>query len=300
MIALFFGFIIPFLFIFLRDYLNDKIIDKKDVEKLTKYPIIGHILHSTKLTNLVVSGSPKSSIAESFRSIRTNLEFMAKGKEKQCILITSDMVSAGKTFVSINLSTIFAMYGKKTLLMGFDLRKPKIYQDFGLTNTVGISSYLINKSTLEEITQKSPVENLDVIMAGPVPPNPSELIASEKTDQLFEELKEIYDYIIIDTPPLGLVTDAFLLMKYADNNLFVVRQGYTNKKVFASIIKDIEKREMPQYQHSYQRCEAEQIILWLWLWLRLWLRLWLWLWLWLRLLYRRPRYGKTGSCKTHP
>ncbi|MEN8225144.1 MAG: polysaccharide biosynthesis tyrosine autokinase, partial [Bacteroidota bacterium] len=210
MIALFFGLIIPFLFIFLKDYLNDKIVDKKDVEKLTSYPIIGHIIHNTKLTNAVVSSAPKSSIAESFRSIRTNLQFMAKGKEKQTILVTSDMVSAGKTFVSINLATIFAMYGKKVLLMGFDLRKPKIYQDFGLTNTEGISSYLINKHSLDEIIQTSPVENLDVIMAGPVPPNPSELIASEKTDEFFARLKEIYDFIIIDTPPLGLVTDAFL------------------------------------------------------------------------------------------
>ena len=97
------------------------------------------MIHNTKLTNAVVSSSPKSSIAESFRSIRTNLQFMAKGKDKQTVLVTSDMVSAGKTFVSINLATIFAMYGKKVVLLGFDLRKPKIYQDFGLTNTEGIS-----------------------------------------------------------------------------------------------------------------------------------------------------------------
>jgi Mrp family chromosome partitioning ATPase len=129
-----------------KDYFNDKIVERKDVESVTKFPIIGHIIHSNKDTQAVVAESPKSSIAESFRSVRTNLQFLSKGKEKQTILITSDMVSAGKTFCAINLASIFALYGKKTLLVGFDLRKPKIYKDFGLTNTEGISSYLINKS----------------------------------------------------------------------------------------------------------------------------------------------------------
>jgi len=108
------------------------------------------------------------------------LQYLTKGKEQQTILVTADMVGAGKTFVSINLASIFAMYDKKTLLMGYDLRKPKIYQDFGLTNTEGISSYLINKSSYEDIIQTSPVKNLDIIMAGPVPPNPAELISSDK------------------------------------------------------------------------------------------------------------------------
>ncbi len=252
MIALVLGLVLPVVYILGKDYFNDKIVEKKDVEGITKFPIIGHIIHSNRDTQAVVAESPKSSISESFRSIRTNIQFLSKGKEKQTVLITSDMVSAGKTFCAINLASIFALYGKKTLLIGFDLRKPKIYRDFGLTNTEGISSYLINKSKLEDIIQVSPIENLDIIMAGPVPPNPSELIASEKTEKLFAELNKIYDYIIIDTPPVGLVTDAFLLMKYTDANIFVVRQNFTNKKMFASIMSDIELRQYSQCQHHDQ------------------------------------------------
>ncbi|MCK4287838.1 MAG: polysaccharide biosynthesis tyrosine autokinase, partial [Bacteroidales bacterium] len=244
-IAIILGLVFPVIYILGKDYFNDKIIERKDVENITNLPIIGHIIHSAKESNIVVAKSPKSSISESFRSIRTNLQYITKGKEKQVVLITSDMVAAGKTFVAINLASIFAQYDKKTLLIGFDLRKPKIYQDFGLTNTEGISSYLINKSKFEDIIQKSSIKNLDIIMGGPVPPNPSELIASSKTTELFNKLKEIYDFIIIDTPPVGLVTDAFLVMKYTDANLFIVRQNFTNKKIFESIIKDVEQRKLP-------------------------------------------------------
>jgi capsular exopolysaccharide synthesis family protein len=244
-IALILGLIIPIIFIFGKDYLNDKIQEREDVEKITSTPIIGHIIHSDKESKVVVMDSPKSSIAESFRSVRTNLQYLLQGQEKQTILLTSDMVSAGKTFCSINLASIFALYGKKTLLMGFDLRKPKIYKDFGLNNDEGISSYLINKSTIESIIQKSGVPNLDIIMAGPIPPNPSELIASEQCVKMFTLLKEMYDFIILDTPPIGLVTDAFLLMKFTDANLILVRQNFTHKKVFAAIMRDMEQRKMP-------------------------------------------------------
>jgi capsular exopolysaccharide synthesis family protein len=245
MIALILGLILPVVIILGKDFLNDTIKERADVEKITSLPIIGHIIHSDKESKVVVMESPKSSIAESFRSVRTNLQYLLLGKEKQTILITSDMVQAGKTFCSINLATIFAMYGKKTLLMGFDLRKPKIHKDFDLSNDEGISSYLINKSKLESCIQPSGIENLDVLVSGPIPPNPSELAASDKTGTMFALLKDIYDFIIIDTPPIGLVTDAFLLMKYTDANLILVRQNFTHKKVFSSIIRDMEQRKMP-------------------------------------------------------
>jgi capsular exopolysaccharide synthesis family protein len=245
MIALILGLIIPVVIILGKDFLNDTIKERADVEKITTLPIIGHIIHSDKDSKLVVMESPKSSIAESFRSVRTNLQYLLLGKEKQTILITSDMVQTGKTFCSINLATSFAMYGKKTLLVGFDLRKPRIHKDFDLTNDEGISSYLINKSKLESCIQPSGIENLDVLVSGPIPPNPSELAASDRTGTMFTLLKEIYDFIIIDTPPIGLVTDAFLLMKYTDANLILVRQNFTHKKVFSSIIRDMEQRKMP-------------------------------------------------------
>jgi tyrosine-protein kinase Etk/Wzc len=247
LIALILGLLLPVAYILGKEYFNDKIIERKDVENITKLPILGHTLHSDRESKIAVAAAPKSSIAESFRSIRTNLKYLSKGKDKQVILITSDIVGAGKTYTSINLSSVYAMYNKKTLLIGFDLRKPRIFQDFELHNTKGLASYLINKHELDEIIQKSSIKNLDIIMSGPVPPNPAELMGSPKTKELMAQLKEKYDYIIIDTPPVGLVTDAFLLMEYADTTLFIVRQNFTHKKVFASIIKDIEQRGIPQH-----------------------------------------------------
>ena len=140
------------------------------------------------------------------------------------------------------------------------MRKPKLSQEFGLNNSFGLSSYLSNTDTLDNIIQSSgKIPNLDIITSGTIPPNPAELIASAKCDELFEKLQEIYDYIIIDTPPLGLVTDAFLLMRHSDVNLYIVRQGVTNKNIFGSIIKDIEDRGIKaniilngiKQEHSY-------------------------------------------------
>lgn len=243
LIALIIGLLIPALYLFLKDYFNVSITDRKDVEKLTRFPIVGQVAQTNDTNPLVVINSPKSPIAESFRSIRTNIEFLTQGKSKSTILVTGDMQSIGKTFNSINIASIYAFYGKKTILLGFDMRKPKLFQEFGLNNNVGISSFLSNKEPFENIIQTAPqMPNLDIITSGPIPPNPAELIASEKCDEFFKLLKEKYDYIIIDTPPLGLVTDAFLLMRFADVKLFIVRQGVTNKNIFGSIIKDLEDR----------------------------------------------------------
>ena len=243
LIALIIGLLIPALYLFLKNYFNVSISDRKDVEKLTRFPIIGQVAQTNDTNPLVVINSPKSPIAESFRSIRTNIEFLTQGKPKSTILVTGDMQSIGKTFNSINIASIYAFYGKKTVLLGFDMRKPKLFQEFGLNNNVGISSFLSNKEPFENVIQTAPqVSNLDIITSGPIPPNPAELIASAKCDEFFELLKEKYDYIIIDTPPLGLVTDAFLLMRFADVKLFIVRQGVTNKNIFGSIIKDLEDR----------------------------------------------------------
>ncbi len=245
LLALIIGLLIPALILFLKDFFNVAINDRKDVERLTKFPIIGQVALSPNKDPLLVINSPKSPIAESFRSIRTNIEFITQGKSKSTILVTGDIQGIGKTYNSINMASIYALYGKKTVLLGFDMRKPRIYNDFGLSNNIGLSSYLSNKESLDCIIQpSSKIANLDIITSGPIPPNPAELIASEKCNELMAELKRRYDYIIIDTPPLGLVTDAFLLMRHSDVNLFIVRQGHTNKNIFGSIIKDLEQRNI--------------------------------------------------------
>ena len=245
LIALILGLLIPAVYLFLKDFFNVSITDRKDVEKLTHFPIIGQVAQTSSKDPLVVVNSPKAPIAESFRSIRTNIEYLTQGKTKCTILVTGDMQSIGKTFNAINVASIYALYGKKTVLLGFDLRKPKLFKEFGLNNNIGLSSFLSNKESFDSIIQSTTaIPSLDIITSGPIPPNPAELIASEKCDELFKLLRERYDYIIIDTPPVGLVTDAFLLMKHSDVNLFIVRQGVTNKNIFGTIIKDMETRGM--------------------------------------------------------
>ena len=245
LIALILGLLVPALYLFLKNFFNVTITDRKDIEKLTSFPIIGQVAMSSSKDPLVVVNSPKSPIAEAFRSIRTNIEYITQGQTKSTILVTGDMQGIGKTFNAINVACIYALYGKKTVLLGFDMRKPKLYQEFGLSNSVGLSSFLSNKEPFENVIQSTGANpNLDIITSGPIPPNPAELIASEKCAELFAKLREHYDYIIIDTPPLGLVTDAFLLMKHSDVNLFIVRQGVTNKNIFGSIVKDLENRHL--------------------------------------------------------
>ncbi|MCC6690619.1 MAG: polysaccharide biosynthesis tyrosine autokinase [Bacteroidia bacterium] len=214
---------------------NTRIIDKNDIESITKIPIAGVIGHSNKQINNVVIDSPKSVISEAFRAVRTNISYMTAGKEKIVVVITSSVSGEGKTFCAINLASIYALSGKKTLLLGADLRQPKIYMDFGLSNSIGMSSYLIRKANFDEVVQLTNLENLDIILSGPIPPNPAELLGSPATEEMINIAKERYDVVIIDTAPFGLVTDSLLLTSYADANIYVVRQFYTRRKQLHAI-----------------------------------------------------------------
>ena len=243
------GCAVPAAFIFLKEIFNLKVLEKSDIEKITKLPIIGQIPYTNprdaSSSSTFVIDSPKSPISEAFRSIRTNIEYIVQGKEKCIFSVIADSPGIGKTYISINMASIYAMYGKKTLLVGMDLRKPRLYQEFGLSNKVGVSSYLAGKVSVEEAIQPSgKLPTLDILTAGPVPPNPAELIASDRCDQLFKELKEKYDYIIVDTPPLLWVTDALLLMKHVDTSVYVIRQAVTNKKALEVVVKDLEQRNL--------------------------------------------------------
>lgn len=239
--ALLVGLSIPLVLIILRSYFNNKIQSKKSIEERTDIPVIGIVGHNDNLSNLAVLKNPKSGIAESFRSIRINLQYLAPDKEKKIICITSSISGEGKTFTSINLASIIAMSGKKTILIGADLRKPKIFEDFGLDNLSGLSTYLAGNHKIDQVIFKTQVECLDIISAGPVPPNPGELILSNRLNSLMEELKLSYDYIIIDTPPIGLVADCFILMKYSDINLYIVRHKYTEIKLLDKVNSFVEE-----------------------------------------------------------
>lgn len=238
-VGLFLGFGIPFLLIFLRFLFNKKLNDE-DIRKMTDLPIVGNIPHSSEKTNTVVFDYPSSGIAESYRLLRSRMQFLTKEAISPVILLTSAMPGEGKTHTAINLASVYSLLGKKTVLVGFDLRKPKIFEDFNLNNDKGVSTWLIGKDRLQEIIQKTSFENLSVIPAGPVPPNPSELTALDKTAELIRLLKEKYDYIVIDSSPIGLVSDTYYLASLADATLVVVRPGHSLKDMFEITLNEIK------------------------------------------------------------
>ena len=238
------GVLLPTTVISLYFLFNNKIIDKKDIDQITSVPLIGKIMHNDSGHNLVNLNSPKSVIAESFRSIRTNIQYLASSKKEKVICITSSVAGEGKTFVAMNLASIFSISRGKTILIGGDMRKPKIFNDFNLSNDKGLSSYLSNQNTKHEVIQKTDFENLDIILSGPIPPNPSELLSLDKMKDLIEELKKTYQHIIIDTPPVGLVTDPLILMKYSDINIYVVKQNFTTKDMLHNFNETIVKNNV--------------------------------------------------------
>ncbi|NNM94813.1 MAG: polysaccharide biosynthesis tyrosine autokinase [Bacteroidia bacterium] len=183
------------------------------------------------VSQLVINHYPKSALAESFRSLRTKLQFIRTGSlNPKVIALTSTIPGEGKTFVAINLAGIIAYSGKKVIMLDLDMRKPRIHAVLGLDNCKGMSTLLIGKDTIAEVVQKTETAQLDVIPAGPIPPNPSELVISKEMDQILEKLKEQYDTIIIDNPPVGLVTDGIAMLQKADYPLYVMRAGYSKRE----------------------------------------------------------------------
>jgi len=236
------GLLIPVILILLIDYMNNKIIDKKDIEKGTRAPIIGFVSHNNLKNEIPVTERPGSTLAESFRSVRTNLKFFIKETQNPVISVSSTISSEGKTFTSANLAAIIASNGKKVLLVGLDLRKPRIHKIFGINNDIGISTFLIGQEKFENIIFQTEVTNLWYVPSGPVPPNPAELIDSPAMIELIEKAKKQFDYIIIDTPPVALVTDALLLSPLTDFYIFVVRQRFTSKNTLA-LIEELHRNE---------------------------------------------------------
>lgn len=231
MIAAIVGLAIPLLIFILIEYLNTRVQSKEDIEKFTTIPFIGGIGHKKADVNLEVLNSPKSVIAESFRALRSNLNYFLGKQEKAVFLITSSISGEGKTFTSINLASVFSLSEKRTLIVGGDMRKPKLFKDFDASNDVGLSSFLAGIADFDTVVQKTKYKYLDLVSGGPVPPNPSELLLNKRMDEFMSLARQHYDYVIIDTPPLAIITDAFPLAVYADHTIFLVRQNYTPKEL---------------------------------------------------------------------
>jgi succinoglycan biosynthesis transport protein ExoP len=246
-LAMFLGLLIPLLFVFAIFFINNSIQNTEDISKLTQIPLIGVIGLSKENTDLAVYDKPKSALSESFRAIRSSLQFLYKQQKldgAKTLMITSSVSGEGKTFCTLNIATVFALSEKKTVIIGLDLRKPKLFDEFNLTNEVGVVNYLIKQKTVDEIINHTQIPFLDVITSGPIPPNPAEMIMSDGMKDLIEELKHKYDYIILDTPPVGLVSDALELAQYCDVTLYIVRQNFTKKDMITLLNNRVKRGEL--------------------------------------------------------
>lgn len=247
------GFLIPMVLIILSELLNNKIRSPKDVVKLKMFRLIGTLRHAKNQNPTLVRASPRSSYAEMLRAIRTRIEFVLKRKDKMVICVTSTESGDGKTFLSTNLAALYAMTGKKVLLVDLDLRKPNIHTKLGLENSVGVSNYLIGDCEEEDIFVHDTPFGFDFVRAGTIPPNPGELVHSDKLAQSIAKAREKYDYIIMDTSPIGLVPDAYAVIENSDLCLYVIRCMQTNKSFC--------KQTLEQMTEVVDKPEKVQIVL---------------------------------------
>lgn len=219
--------------------LFNQITSINDITKYTNAPISGVIPvsnSSDKIHRFVVENKPDSVITEAFRTLRSNLEFLHQSKDdSKIIAVTSTISGEGKTFIAINLGGVFALSGKKVILLDLDLRKPKVHLSFNAHNHSGMSTILIGQDSYKDCIIKTDFETFDIISSGPTPPNPAELANSKAFDNLLEELKQEYDIIIIDTPPIGIVSDAIFSFQRADLPIYVSRANYS-KRMFINNI----------------------------------------------------------------
>jgi tyrosine-protein kinase Etk/Wzc len=250
-IAIFLALMIPTIYIIIKNFFNEKIIGVNDVEHLLGKPILSVIYSNSYQNEAVVHDSPGSSIAESFRNLRSSLFLRFKSEPLKVILITSSQPQDGKSFISFNLASSIAAVGYKTVILDCDLRRPTLHEKFREENTSGLSNYMMDNISEKDIILDTFVKNLSFIPAGPVLPNSSELIESGALDELMSYLKKEYEYIIIDTTPSGLVADAALMFKYATINLLICRNNFTRKDVFKDVLNLFKTNRVDNFDVVY-------------------------------------------------
>jgi len=243
-IALILGLILPIGYLTLKNVLNNKIDDQDDMASITNVPIFGKILHNKQNVSNGLFKVPHSMILESFRALRTNLEYQFMNISPKVILVTSSIEKEGKSLISCNLAYGYAQLGLKTLLINFDLRKKSKYFTNDEDNKIGIYSWYTEELEYQDIIQQSPYENLDFIQSGELSSDPAKIISSYKTQELINLLKEKYDCIILDTSPLAQVSDAYLLMDCADIKIVIARYNHSNKRVFKLIMNDLDQKNI--------------------------------------------------------
>ena len=231
--------LLSFILIIISYLAHDKIDNIADVERNTAATLLGSVPKYKSIgkhAKIIVHEHPKSALSESMRSIRTNMEFLLPETKTKVYSFTSTVGSEGKTFISTNMGALLAMAGKKVIILDMDLRRPKVHLAFDQeASECGMSTLLINKHSISDCIMNSDIEDLDYIGAGPVPPNPSELILRKTFDEILEQLREIYDIILLDTPPIGIVTDGLLVMQKADLPIYVLRADYSRLSYIGNI-----------------------------------------------------------------
>ena len=242
------GLILPIGGILIFDIFNNKVRSRKDIEQHTTAPFLGSIGQSKSQTSVIVKSGNRTSTAEMFRLLRTNLQFMREGQGSRTILLTSSISGEGKSFITINLGASLALAGHKVLLLGFDLRKPKLNLYLtGEQSTIGLTNYLVGEKELDSIIRTwDEGPTMDYIPCGPIPPNPSEIILNKRMKRLFEDIQGRYDVILIDSPPVGLVTDALILSEYASQSILVTRAGVTRFGHVKMIEEIYRERRLPR------------------------------------------------------
>jgi capsular exopolysaccharide synthesis family protein len=247
LISLVAGLALPALFVFGIEIFNDKVNSRHDIEKATSVAIVGEVGHSYLDDKMVVKPNNRSIVAEQFRIIRSNLQYVMTNTKKPVILVTSSFSGEGKSFISTNLGAVMALANKKTIILEFDIRKPKVLSHLGIPKKPGITNYLLGTVTLEQLPIPVPgYENLYVLACGPIPPNPSELLLEPKIAEIFAYLKENFDVIIVDSAPVGMVSDAMTLSAFADSTLYITRQGHTYKKQITLLDEFHTQRKLPK------------------------------------------------------
>lgn len=247
-IALFLGLLIPPVILYMRGLLRNKFSTPEELKKLTTIPLLGQICSDDSGDRLVVRPQSDTSVSELFRLLRTNLEFMTRAAGDKVILVTSTRPGEGKSFVSVNLAATLALGNKRVVLVGMDIRKPQLGNYLNLTHGLGVTNFLSDPSipVADLIIHRTGIPGCDVILSGPVPPNPAELISSENLQTLVDTLRREYDYIIIDSAPVGMVSDTLILSRVADMTVYVTRANYTVRRDIAYINEINEANRLPR------------------------------------------------------
>lgn len=246
MLAIFLGLAVPGAVIVIKEYFNDKVRDRSDIEKLTDAPFIGEVGHSEEANVLVVKQNSRRFISEQFRIIRTNLQFILNKVQNPVLLVTSSFSGEGKSFISTNMGAVMALTGKRTVIIELDIRKPKVVSNLELKRQAGLTNFIVGRVNIQDIILPVPeVPNLFVIPCGPVPPNPAELLLDPKLKEMFDYVRKHFDVVLVDTAPVGLVSDAIILGEHADCTLYILRQSYTYKKQVALIDELYRNKKLP-------------------------------------------------------